>query len=304
MGSHGCKEDYASELTDLFSFRKIADAKSSYLGSSYVIFGVPFDGTSSFRRGSRLAPDSIRLAYDNLESFDFQYGVDFPSVPICDLGNIQVSEDVSDVIDTVEAATSRIFRDGKVPVMLGGEHSLTVGLVRNLPPGTFMIIIDAHSDFRDEYMGNRFNHACITRRSLDILGKDHIFSVGTRSVSREEFFSPEWKNVRFFTANEVRKVGVKSVIDEIEKSGPERIYFSIDMDGIDPSEAPGVGTPEPYGIGATDVRSLINHFAARIIGFDIVEMTPLYDNGNTSMLAAKLIQDFIGSRESSKGHLL
>lgn len=283
---------------DFFSFRKIADATSEYRDSRYVVFGVPFDGTSSFRRGSRLAPDSVRLAYDNLESFDFQYGVNFPSVPICDIGNMQVGEDVSDVIDTIEMVTSEIMRDGKIPVMLGGEHSLTVGAVRNIGKDATMIIIDAHSDFRDEYMGNKYNHACVTRRSLDILGPGRIFSVGTRSVSLEEFTSREWKDVRFFTADEVRSNGISSVIDEIEKSSPGRIYFSIDMDGIDPSEAPGVGTPEPYGLMAVEVRALIRHFAKRIIGFDLVEMTPVYDNGNTSMLAAKLIQDFIGSRES------
>ena len=147
-------------------------------------------------------------------------------------------------------------------------------------------------------MGNRLNHACVTRRALEILGAGKIFSIGTRSVSMEEYRSEEWSKVRFFTANEVRSKGIESAIQEIESKNPARIYFSIDMDGIDPSEAPGVGTPEPYGISAVDARSLITHFAKRIIGFDVVEMTPVYDNGNTSMLAAKLIQDFIGSRES------
>ncbi len=299
MGSDGRQEDNAPELMGLFSLRRIADATSSYGSAKYVIFGVPFDGTSSFRRGSRLAPDSVRLAYDNLESFDFHYGVNFPLVPICDLGNMQVGEDVSEVIDTVEAATAEIFRDGKIPVMIGGEHSVTVGAVRNIGRDCTMIIIDAHSDFREEYMGNRYNHACVTRRSLEILGPGRIYSVGTRSVSLEEYNSKEWKEVRFFTADEVRSKGISSVVNEIEKASPGRIYFSIDMDGIDPSEAPGVGTPEPYGLRAMEVRELIRHFAKRIVGFDIVEMTPVYDNGNTSMLAAKLIQDFIGSRESS-----
>ncbi len=298
MGDNGHQEDNVPELNHLFSFRKIADAVSPYNVARYVVFGVPFDGTSSFRRGSRLAPDTVRLAYDNLESFEFSYGVDFPSAAICDMGNLQVGEDVSEMVDTVESVIGTIMRSGKVPVMLGGEHSVTVGAVRNLPADTIMIIIDAHSDFRDEYMGNKLNHACVTRRALEILGAGRIFSIGTRSVSKEEYRSEEWKNVRFFTANEVRMKGISAAIQEIESRNPSRIYFSIDMDGIDPSEAPGVGTPEPYGLNAVDVRSLISHFAKRIIGFDIVEMTPVYDNGNTSMLAAKLIQDFIGSRET------
>ena len=295
MGSDGKTKDHASELSDLFSFRKIADANSSYENAKYVIFGVPFDGTSSFRRGSRLAPESIRLAYDNLESYEFGYEVDFTSSRICDLGNLSVGEDASDVVDSVQAVTQTIFSDGKIPIMLGGEHSVTVGAIRNLKDA-MMIIIDAHSDFRDEYMGNPLNHACVTRRSLEVLGKNKICSIGTRSVSKEERESKSWNDVTFIPAARVKREGIDRIIEEIDNSA-DRIYFSIDIDGIDPAYAPGAGTPEPYGLMDTDVRSLIDHFSERIIGFDIVEITPVYDNGNTSMLAAKLIQNFIASRE-------
>ena len=295
MGSDGKTKDHASELSDFFSFRKIADATSPYENAKYVIFGVPFDGTSSFRRGSRLAPDSIRLAYDNLESYEFSYGIDFTSSRICDLGNISVAENASEVVDSVQTVTQMIFSDGKIPIMLGGEHSVTVGAVRNLKD-TSMIIIDAHSDFRDEYMGNPLNHACVTRRALEILGKNKICSIGTRSVSKEERESELWNDVTFIPATKVKKEGIDRIIKEIDTSA-DRIYFSIDIDGIDPAYAPGAGTPEPYGLMDTDVRSLIDHFSERIIGFDIVEITPVYDNGNTSMLAAKLIQNFIASNE-------
>lgn len=295
MGSDGKTKDHASELSDFFSFRKIADATSPYENAKYVIFGVPFDGTSSFRRGSRLAPDSIRLAYDNLESYEFSYGIDFTSSRICDLGNISVTENASEVVDSVQTVTQMIFSDGKIPIMLGGEHSVTVGAVRNLKD-TSMIIIDAHSDFRDEYMGNPLNHACVTRRALEILGKNKICSIGTRSVSKEERESELWNDVTFIPATKVKKEGIDRIIKEIDTSA-DRIYFSIDIDGIDPAYAPGAGTPEPYGLMDTDVRSLIDHFSERIIGFDIVEITPVYDNGNTSMLAAKLIQNFIASNE-------
>lgn len=295
MGSDGKTKDHASELSDFFSFRKIADATSPYENAKYVIFGVPFDGTSSFRRGSRLAPDSIRLAYDNLESYEFSYGIDFTSSRICDLGNISVTENASEVVDSVQTVTQMIFSDGKIPIMLGGEHSVTVGAVRNLKD-TSMIIIDAHSDFRDEYMGNPLNHACVTRRALEILGKNKICSIGTRSVSKEERESELWNDVTFISATKVKKEGIDRIIKEIDTSA-DRIYFSIDIDGIDPAYAPGAGTPEPYGLMDTDVRSLIDHFSERIIGFDIVEITPVYDNGNTSMLAAKLIQNFIASNE-------
>ena len=298
MGSNGKTEDNVPELTDLFYLPTLPDAHSSYGESRYVVFGVPFDNTSSYRRGSRLAPDSIRHAYNNLESFDPWYNVNFPDISICDLGNLEVGEDAEEVIDTVQQVGSRLYRDGKIPIMLGGEHSLTSGMVRNLPDA-YMVIIDAHSDFRDTYMGSKFNHACITRRCLEILGKDRIWSVGTRSTSQEEKESGIMDQVSFYSARFVKKHGIGEVLDQIREriSGP--VYFSIDMDGFDPSFAPGVGTPEPYGLSDTDVRALINGLGKKIISFDIVEMTPVYDNGNTSMLAAKLIQDFIGSREGT-----
>ncbi len=225
---------------------------------------------------------------------------------IYDAGNLFESEDVEEVIDSVETAVRYVSADGKVPILLGGgEHSITVGALRNFRD-CGMIIVDAHSDFRDSYMGSRFNHACVTRRALELLGPGRIVSVGTRSVSREEFESEEWKDVRFITADEVReRGGIRDVIGgEIRSMGFRRVYFSIDMDGIDPAYAPGVGTPEPFGLTDRDVRELIGAFAGITVAFDIVEITPVYDNGNTSVLAAKFIQEFIGQRErkASKNH--
>ncbi|ARD84150.1 putative arginase [Ferroplasma acidiphilum] len=281
-----------------FSNLKIADALASYEDADYVIFGAPFDNTSSYRRGSRLAPNSIRAAYDNLESYEVNYGINLLDAKICDLGDLPVYEDVDYILSEIETATATIFHDKKIPVMLGGEHSLTVGALRNLKDIT-MVIIDAHSDFRDSYMGNKNNHACVTRRALELLGKNKIISIGTRSTSYEEIASGEYENVRFISANEVRASGIDEVISEVMEKTSDRVYFSIDMDGFDPAYAPGVGTPEPYGLTSYDVRSILTSISDRIIGFDINEMTPLYDNGNTSMLAAKLIQDFIASREKA-----
>ncbi len=114
MGDHGKEEDNVPELSYLFKSTKLPDAHSRYAEARYVIFGVPFDGTSSFRRGSRLGPESVRYAYDNLESFDPYYGVNFPDVPIADLGNLEVGEDAAEVVDSVQQATSKIILDGKV----------------------------------------------------------------------------------------------------------------------------------------------------------------------------------------------
>lgn len=299
MGSNGNQKDHAAELSALASLKRIADATFDYEDAHYVIFGVPFDYTSSFRRGSSRGPIEVRRAYDNLESFDVNYEVDFSELPICDIGDIQVNEDASETVDLVEEVTSIITRDGKIPIMIGGEHSITGGSIRNFKDAS-MVIIDAHSDFRDSYMGNKHNHACVTHRALDVLGEGRIFSFGTRSTSREEFEDPDYHKVRFVSADEIRKEGIDRSLSKIEGKLRDKVYFSIDMDGIDPSFAPGVGTPEPFGLNDVDVRYLIRKLARKIYGFDVLEFTPDFDNGNTPMLAAKLIQDFIGSRETKK----
>ncbi|MHB1439262.1 MAG: agmatinase [Cuniculiplasma sp.] len=297
MGSHGNQKDHAAELSALASLKRIADATFNYEDARYVIFGVPFDYTSSYRRGSSKGPTEVRLAYDNLESFDLDYGVDFSELPICDIGDISVNEDAAETVDLVEEVTKIIRNDEKIPIMIGGEHSITGGSIRNFRESS-MIIIDAHSDFRDSYMGNRNNHACVTHRSLEVLGEGRIFSFGTRSTSKEEFEDPDYGKVTFIRSEYVKNNGIEKSFSEIAPKLKESIYFSIDMDGIDPSQAPGVGTPEPYGLRDSDVRYLIRKLARKIKGFDILEFTPDFDNGNTAMLAAKLIQDFIGSRET------
>ena len=299
MGSNGNQKDHAAELSALASLKKIADATFDYESARYVIFGVPFDYTSSFRRGSSRGPAEVRRAYDNLESFDANYEVDFSELPICDIGDIQVNEDASETVDLVDEVTSIIAKDGKIPIMIGGEHSITGGSIRSFRNSS-MVIIDAHSDFRDSYMGNKNNHACVTHRALDVLGEGRIFSFGTRSTSREEFTDPDYKKVRFVSADEIKEKSMEKCLNEINGKLKESVYFSIDMDGIDPSQAPGVGTPEPFGLRDVEVRYLIRKLAMKIQGFDVVEFTPDFDNGNTSMLAARLIQDFIGSRETRK----
>ena len=299
MGSNGNQKDHAAELSTLASLKKIADATFDYEDARYVIFGVPFDYTSSFRRGSSRGPAEVRRAYDNLESFDVNYEVEFSELPICDIGDIQVNEDASETVDLVDEVTSIIAKDGKIPIMIGGEHSITGGAIRSFRNSS-MVIIDAHSDFRDSYMGNKNNHACVTHRALDVLGEGRIFSFGTRSTSREEFTDPDYKKVRFVSADEIREKSMEKCLNEINGKLKESVYFSIDMDGIDPSQAPGVGTPEPFGLRDVEVRYLIRKLAMKIQGFDVVEFTPDFDNGNTSMLAARLIQDFIGSRETRK----
>ncbi|MEM0150833.1 MAG: agmatinase [Thermoplasmata archaeon] len=274
---------------------KFADSDYEYKDSRYVIFGVPFDGTTSFRPGSRFAPNSIRIASKNLESFVYENRVNMREKVINDLGDLEEFGNVDDVIKEVKFTIDKIMDDGKFPIMLGGEHSITAGAALSIKDRDYSIIfIDAHSDFRDEYLGVKYSHACVARRAFEILGENRVFSIGVRSVSMEEYNSEDFKKYIHFPSYIVHSVGMENVLDNLEKYlGNNKIYLSIDMDGIDPSYAPGVATPEPFGISPWDLKYLIEKFSKKIVGADIVEISPPYDNGNTSMLGARLIQEII-----------
>ena len=276
-----------------------ADANENFNDSFFIIFGVPFDGTSSYRHGSKFAPDEIRKASYNLESYVMEHKISLSDIPIHDIGNIGTLDefgDVKDVIDSVYSTMQSILPD-KFPIMLGGEHSITIGAARalkNLDAG--IIFIDAHGDFRDEYLGNKYSHACTARRAYEILdGK--IISIGVRSASQEEVEDAKELNYEWIDAYTFQKLGWKGAIKKaLEILDAERIYLSIDIDGIDPAYAPGTGTPEFFGLNPMDIKNIINFLAPNLIGADITEVCPTYDNGNTSVLASRLVQEIIAAK--------
>ena len=281
----------------MVSLLKFADSIYDYESSNFVIFGVPFDGTTSYRGGARFAPNVIREVSVNLESLVYENGFDMRDAKIHDMGNLDEHGKPEDAIDEVYFYVSKILDDNKIPIMLGGEHSITVGVAKAIQKKDYGILfIDAHTDFRNEYLGMKYSHACVARRSYEILGKDRIATIGIRSVSPEEYNDEEFKNYFKISSEYVYKNGIDKSIELLENYfGNKKIYLSIDMDGIDPSFAMGVATPEPYGLSIWDVRKIIEKFSDRIIGADIVEISPPFDNGNTSMLAAKLVQIIISN---------
>jgi len=276
-----------------------ADANNNFNDSFFIIFGVPFDGTSSYRHGSKFAPEEIRKASYNLESYVMEHDVLLSKLPIHDMGNVGTLDEfgnVKDVIDSVYSTMQFILPD-KFPIMLGGEHSITIGAAKTLKKlNAGIIFIDAHGDFREEYLGNKYSHACTARRAYEILdGK--IISLGVRSVSQEEVIDAKKLNHHWIDAYEFRKQGWKDSIKRaLEILDTERIYLSIDIDGIDPAYAPGTGTPEFFGLTPTDVKNIIDFLAPNLIGADITEVCPTYDNGNTSVLAARLVQEIIAAK--------
>jgi agmatinase len=269
-----------------------ADANSTLEEARFAIFGVPFDKTSSFRSGSAQAPDKIREASHNFETFMFEHGEDIESINFCDLGNLEEYDSTDRMIPGVEEFTNGIVEKGKIPIVLGGEHSLTSGVVKCFKD-VGVIVLDAHLDFRDEYEGDRNSHACTVRRISDIVGVDNVVPIGVRSFSKEEKLDAEELGLRFVSGYEfIKGTTMQEAVDRaLEWIDKERVYLSLDVDVIDPAFAPGISNPEPFGLEPIEIKRCINYLADRLVGFDIVEVCPPFDNGNTSALAARLVRE-------------
>ena len=272
-----------------------ADAESSFDDARFIYYGYPFEGTACFRKGTAKAPDEIRKNSYNFETYLMELGVDISDVRANDYGNLELTKDQEKNELLVTDIVAKIVSEGKFPIGFGGEHSMTppaVMAVKEKYPNLMVVILDAHLDFRTEYENNPMSHATVTRRVSEIVGIERVCTVGTRSVSAAEISEARGIGLKFIESGwtELREY-LSDVIDDLD--GP--VYLSLDMDAVDPAFAPGVGTPEPFGMTPYEVLQVINFFADRIVGFDCVEVCPPYDNGNTSALAARLTRHLVGA---------
>lgn len=287
----------------MFLPNSFIDALADYESSRYVVFGVPFDNTSSYRAGSRWAPDAMRQVSANFESYNPTFDIDLVDLPIYDAGNLETSAYVDETLQSLYETTKDLLNDGKLPIMLGGEHSLTFAMVKacaEFAGDDFgVLVLDAHFDLRKEYRGFKQNHACVSRNILDEVTKN-LISIGIRSGPEEEWIFARENNLKYYTADDVESTGMVEVLKEaLEWLDCSQIYLSLDMDAIDPAYAPGLGTPEPFGLSARDVRTAVRTLAPFSIAFDIVEIAPEYDSGQAAMLGAKLMREFIASHAKS-----
>ena len=294
-----------------------ADADSNYSDADFVIFGAPFDGTSSFRKGSWLAPDAIREASYNFETYNPYFDIDLADIPFHDAGDVDIPSHNAEEVDipdnyTVEQAQAAvadmvtpILRDGKIPIMLGGEHSLTVPCVRgsmNQFNDLGVVVLDAHFDLRQEYEGQVNSHACVSRRIIEDI-TDNYISIGIRSGTKDEYSLARSRGITYYPADFVEDKGIPHVLAELSRHlelDASHLYLSLDMDVLDPAYAPALGTPEPFGLTDRQVLSLIRWLAPRSVGFDLVEIAPGFDNGNTALLGAKFVREFIASAQASR----
>ncbi len=258
-----------------------------------TVFGIPFDSTHSYKPGTRFGPDAIRDAFNNIEIFHPQLGVDLESVNIEDLGNTKHTVNVSEMTDMVNKIAGELAKKNKLLVILGGEHSLTYGTYTAFPKDTGYIVFDAHYDLRDGYADVHLSHAAYLRRVVEKRGAENIVHVGARSFVKEELAFLKEHNIKTISDKDIRNGdGPKLVKDAL--STFSKTYVSIDLDVLDPAFAPGVGNPEAVGITSREMFDMVYAMSgSKISCVDIVELNPTYDNGATASLAAKLMSTII-----------
>lgn len=272
-----------------------ADAESNLENAEYVIFGVPYDKTSSFRHGASRAPKEIRNASWNFETFNMRTQVDLRDIKIHDYGDIDVKNDKPEImISKVRKLVSMLLSKNKFPIAVGGEHSITPGIIQAFPRDIAVLSLDAHIDFREKYDNQSYNHACVIRRISEHIPIENIVLIGVRSADREEFQEMKKQNLFYIDSFEIKNKGIKQVLSKTkEYLRDKQIYLTLDIDVLDPAYAPGTSTPEPFGLTTFDILEIIDFFSPSLVGFDIVEVCPNYDNGETALLAAKLIRQTI-----------
>jgi len=258
-----------------------------------IIFGVPFDSTHSYKPGCRFGPDAIRDAFNNIEIFQPEFGVDLETVNINDLGNTKHTVVATEMLQMVENITSELKKQNKQMIILGGEHLITLGSFSCFPKDTGYVVFDAHYDLRDEYADIKLSHAAYLRRLVEKRGSENIVHVGARAFVKEELAFLKEHNIRTVSDKEIRDGNGAKLLNDITSTF-DSLYLSIDLDVLDPAFAPGVGNPEAVGISSRELYDLVTTLQnKKIVAADIVELNPTYDNGATVSMAAKMISTII-----------
>jgi len=290
---------HTSKIDNFSGFSKPLDE------ARYVVLGVPYDHTSTFRAGSRFAPRAIRDASLNIETYSLRTGIDIEHVPIHDAGDLHVVDNVSETIDRLSKVTKDILSVEKMPVFIGGEHTITQGPVRSMPHSVGVVSFDAHGDLRDEYGGGKLSHATVLRRITEIVGTDAVLVCGVRALCKEEVDFIQEQKIQKMTPWEIRELGLAKATERVKAFTHkfQHTYLTIDTDVLDPAFAPGVANPEFDGLTPEELLTLTAAVAdERMIGFDLVEVCPNYDTGATAVAAARLIFEVIAGAEKSRKH--
>jgi len=264
-------------------------AKASFQESEIVILGCPFDGTASFRPGARFGPGAIRKASWGIETFSPYLGRDLSGLRIHDMGDLELPlGEKRFSLDLIRRALREILSSKKFPILLGGDHLITLPILEEMIrvyPRLHLVHIDAHADLREDYLGETFSHSTVIRRIVDHFntGTGKVFQIGVRSGTAEEF--DQAKKIKSIVP--FRPSALRAMVRRLKN---QPVYVTLDFDAFDPSLLPGVGTPEPGGFTFREFIGLIREFKPlRVVGFDLVELTPDYDPTQISSVTASVI---------------
>lgn len=263
-----------------------------YEDAQIVIFGAPFDSTTSFRPGTRFASHAIRSESFGIETYSPYQDKDLTEISVFDAGDLELCfGNPEKALCQIQEMVSEIFEDNKTPCMIGGEHLVTLGAVREAArrhDNLHIVHFDAHTDLREDYLGETLSHATVIRRCHDLLGDGKIYSFGIRSGERYEF---EWAKEH----THLTKFHFGGLAEAIRAIGSAPVYFTIDLDILDPSEFPGTGTPEAGGVTFLELLDAIRAVGKlNIVGMDVNELSPIYDpSGRSTALACKTLRELL-----------
>ncbi|MCU9595783.1 agmatinase [Caldibacillus thermolactis] len=267
--------------------------EETYEKADVVLFGVPFDGTTSFRPGTRFAMQAIRTDSYGLETYSPYLDRDLEEVSVFDGGDLELPfGNTKKVLNQILEYSREVVKDGKKFLMVGGEHLVslpTIQAVYEKYPNLHVIHIDAHTDLRDEYLGEELSHASVIRRCHDFLGDGRIFQFGIRSGMKSEF---EWAKKHTY----LERFSLDTLKEQIEKLKNVPVYVTMDLDVLDPGVFPGTGTPEPGGITYRELLDAIMHLQQlqHMVAADIVELSPHYDpSGASTAIACKTVREML-----------
>ena len=253
-------------------------ARAERDAADYVVVGAPLDVSTTFQPGARFGPDRIRRFSEAYDDYDRRTDRSFTDLGVADAGDVRAWDDATEYLSFLEGELGDVVRDDAVPLLLGGEHTVSYAGVAATDPDLF-VCLDAHLDLRAEYDGNEWSHACVTRRVLDVA--DEAVVLGARTGSHEEWERADEPDVTVVRPKEVGE-GLGG------------------FDGADPSVAPGTGTMEPFGLSSTEMRDVVRAVAPSCTGFDVVEVNDR-DDGQAAALAGKLLREFVYAHAAGDG---
>lgn len=267
---------------------------ADYADASIVLFGAPFDSTTSFRPGARFGSAAMRHESFGLETYSPYQDADLTDYAVFDSGDLELCfGSAEQALRNIEARTETILADGKFPLLIGGEHLVTLGSFRAVQrryPDVHIIHFDAHADLRDDYLGARLSHACVLRRCHDLIGDGRIHQFCIRSGEREEFrFAAQHTDLHPLSLD-----GLEETVRALRDAGTP-VYFTIDLDCLDPSIFPGTGTPEAGGITSPQLLDAMRTVAAcSLVGADVNELAPMLDpTGVSTATACKVLRELL-----------